>query len=117
MQYILGDLNISYVLGAFFWMSVGTILVKYFRFQRREKGKVRKAEVSCLYWLKDNYLGISIHILIALISVRFTSQFVHLAGEKLALVLGNNTDPMYIYLVFGLSLQSLIDALQKLTRK
>lgn len=117
INHITAGLSLNYILSAFLFLFLAIFLVKLVRYWRRAKGDLRQPQISFKYWLKDNWVGILIHLFLAVITVRFTSQIVELMGEKINTLLGTNSDPMYIYLIIGFNFQVLLDLIQKFGRK
>ena len=115
-NYLTGNLTIGYILAAFVFLFIGIAIVKSIRLMNRKKGGVRKEKLSFKYWLEDNYLGLIVHALTAVVTIRFTSQFVELLGDKIDVLIGTSSDPMYIYLLFRLMFQTILDLIQKITR-
>lgn len=115
-NYLTGNLTISYILAAFVFLFIGIAIVKSIRLMNRKKGGIRKEKLSFKYWLQDNYIGVVLHVLVAVSTIRFTSQLVELLGDKIDVLIGTSSDPMYIYLLFGLMFQTIIDLIQKITR-
>lgn len=114
MEYLFGDLTLRYVISALLFMSVGIAIVKLVRFTRRKKGVVRERKLSFKYWLSDNYAGLLLHTFIALISIRFNSDGLSVIGHLLPIQ--TSEDPMFIYLLLGLSFQAILDYIQKRIR-
>lgn len=115
MDYFTGGLEATYILAAFFFLFVGILIVKLIRIANKDKGKGARGgrEFSWKFWVRDNWPGIMLHVLIAVIFVRFTAQAVHYFGVE---ILQQSEDPMWTYVVIGFSMQTIIDFAQKMRR-
>jgi len=115
MSYLTGDLQFSFILSAFIYFAISVSIVKIIRLRNKDKdgGARGGRNFSFKFWIKDNWEGVVLHFLIATLTIRFTSDMIHYFGIE---VLGTE-DPMWIYVVFGLLAQTVIDKIQKLIRK
>ena len=108
INYITGGLSEWYIVSAIVWQLIGLAIVKIGQYMRRHRnGPPRGGEpFSWEFWAMDNVPLIALHLLIAIVLVRFSSQAVHVIGAK---VLTISDDPMWVYLIFGFLGQSLLE--------
>ena len=108
-------LTISFILQALFCMGLGVIFIKWLKYQRKEKGVVRgQKKFSLTYWIKDNWYDITLHFLLAFISIAFTNDFFLLIESLLPIT--QEVSIYFKYFVLGSSSQSVFEGIKKLFR-
>jgi len=114
-SYILGDLSINYIIAALLFVGIGFAIVKLISFNRRKKGEKRNEyDFDIWYWFQDNLPDVILNILVTLVFIRFTNDMVKVINHDL---LKFGQDPMFIYVLFGVLQQGLIELFRKGYRK
>jgi H+/Cl- antiporter ClcA len=111
---LLGDLTLKFAFNALIFMGIGVLFIKLFKLTRRKKGIVREEKFSYKYWIKDNWYDLTLHFLIALLTIRFTADILSLLADVLPIT--ESKDPMFIYLILGVFSQTAIEFIKKKLR-
>ena len=109
-------LEISFIVEALFCMGLGVIFIKWLKYQRKEKGVVRGGKkFSLRFWIKDNWYDITLHLLLAFISIAFTNDFFLLIGSLLPVT--QDVSIYFKYFLLGAGSQGLLfEGIKKLFR-
>jgi hypothetical protein len=109
-------LEILFIVEALFCMGLGVIFIKWLKYQRKEKGVVRgQKKFSFEYWVKDNWYDITLHFLLAFISIAFTNDFFLLIGSLLPVT--QDVSIYFKYFLLGAGSQGLLfEGIKKLFR-
>lgn len=103
-------MDIKFTVEAIFWVVIGLSLIKLIRYSRKDRKVDIKTNFDFKYWLNDNWVGVTINVLVTIISVKFTADLVKYVNLEF-LHFGDN--PMFIYLLLGFAQQLIIDVIQK----
>lgn len=109
-------LTIKFILQALFCMGLGVVFIKYLKYDRKDKGIVKgPKKFSFKYWIKDNWYDVTLHLLIAFISIAFTNDF-FLTIESL-LPITQEVSIYFKYFILGVTSQGLLfEGLKKLLK-
>jgi len=108
-------LTINFILQALFCMGLGVVFIKWIKYQRKDKGVVRASKKFDLkFWIKDNWYDITLHFLLAFISIAFTNDFFLLVESLLPITA--EVSIYFKYFVLGSGSQSVFEGLKKIFR-
>ncbi len=108
-------LTIKFILQALFCMGLGVLFIKWIKYQRKDKGVSRGGKkFSFKYWIKDNWYDVTLHFLLAFISIAFTNDFFLLIETLLPIT--ENVSIYFKYFVLGSGSQSVFEGLKKIFR-
>lgn len=110
IDYLMGGASASYIIAAMLWACIGVVIWKFIHYQRR----TLKVKFDLLYFIDKNIVPLALNFVLTLAFVRFTSDFVQYLNLEF---LHFGKDPMFVYILFGLGQQIIIDFLRKKFKK
>ncbi len=110
IDYFMGGASANYIIAAMLWACVGVVIWKFIHYQRR----TLKVKFDLWYFIDNNLYPLAFNFILTLAFVRFTSDIVEYLNLEF---LHFGKDPMFVYILFGLGQQIIIDFLRKKFRK